>query len=350
MLATPLPRWIRPQLTQLAQEAPEGADWLHEIKFDGYRMHARLERGEVRLLTRTGLDWTHKYPALAAAVASLGARQAYLDGELCGVGTDGVTSFATLQAAANAGTTGALALFIFDLLHLDGDDIGALPLIERKARLAALLSDVAAPLQYSDYHKGEGPAFHAKACEMSLEGIVSKRAVAPYAPGNRGIWLKVKCLNREEFVVVGWTEPEGRRPWLGALLLAYYEPDGHLVYAGRVGTGMDTPELERLWHRLHPLATATMPLDVPPPRGARFGSPLVLSRVHWVRPELIAEVKYLTWTDDNLLRQVVYEGLRDDKPAAEVTRPVPFPKRLAHGRTAPPPKTETPGASKPGRG
>jgi ATP-dependent DNA ligase len=131
-------------------------------------------------------------------------------------------------------------------------------------------------------------------------------------------------LYREEFVVVGWTDPEGRRPHLGALLLAYYDPDGRLVYAGRVGTGIRQAELERLWRRLQPLATSEMPLEVPPPRTSRFGSPFVLSRVHWVRPELVAEVKYLTWTDDNLLRQVVYEGLREDKPAAEVRRLVPY--------------------------
>jgi len=138
-----------------------------------------------------------------------------------------------------------------------------------------------------------------------------------------GLWLKVKCLYREEFIVVGGTDPEGRRPWLGALLLAYYDPDGRLVYAGRAGSGINQAELERLWHRLQPLAVSKMPLEVPPPRTSRFGSPLVLSRVHWVRPELVAEVKFLTWTDDNLLRQVVYQGLREDKPAAEVRRPVP---------------------------
>jgi DNA ligase D-like protein (predicted ligase) len=265
-------------------------------------MHARLDRGAVKLLTRTGLDWTHKYPPIAAAVASLGARQAYLDGELCGTFPDGVTSFSMIQAASDAGNAAGLVYFIFDLLHLDGENAAALPLIERKARLADLLAGAGPPLHYSDYHRGRGPAFHAEACKHELEGIVSKRADAPYAPGNRGIWLKVKCLYREEFVVVGWTDPEGRRPWLGALLLAYYDPGGRLVYAGRAGTGIDTAELERLWRRLQPLATGTMPLDVPPPRGSRFGSPLRLSRVHWVRPELVAEVKFLTWTDDNLLR------------------------------------------------
>ena len=137
--ASALPAWIPPQLTQLVEAAPEGDQWLHEIKFDGYRMHARLDHSGVRLLTRTGLDWTHKYPAIAAAVASLGARQAYLDGELCGVFPDGITSFGMIQAASDAGNAAGLVFFIFDLLHLDGDDVSARPLIERKARLAALL-------------------------------------------------------------------------------------------------------------------------------------------------------------------------------------------------------------------
>jgi len=158
---------------------------------------------------------------------------------------------------------------------------------------------------------------------MRVEGIVSKRIDAPYTPGNRGLWRKVKCLNRAEFVVVGWSEPEGRRPYLGALLLGYYDPAGRLIYAGRVGSGIDNAELERLWRRLKPLEAERMPLVVAPPRGSRFGSPLVLSRVHWVRPELVAEVKFLAWTEDNLLRQVVYEGLREDKPATEVRREMP---------------------------
>jgi DNA ligase D-like protein (predicted ligase) len=336
--AMALPDWVKPQLTKLVDDPPEGPEWLHEIKFDGYRMHARLDRGAVRLLTRTGLDWTHKYPAIASAVSSLPARQAYLDGELCGVRPDGTTSFSLIQNASDTGNGDALVFCLFDLLHLDGETISAMPLKERKERLRALLSHASAPLQFSDHQIGRGRAFYEHACALKLEGIVSKRADAPYAPGNRGLWLKVKCLNREEFVVIGWTDPEGARPRLGALLLAYYDSDGRLVYAGRVGAGIDHAELERLWRRLQPLATPKMPLDVPPPRSTRFGSPLVLSRVHWVRPELVAEVKYLTWTEDNLLRQVVYEGLREDKPAAEVRRSVPHPTPVAPIRAPARPK------------
>jgi bifunctional non-homologous end joining protein LigD len=177
-----LPEWITPQLTQLVDAAADGDEWLHEIKFDGYRMHARLDRSSMRLLTRTGLDWTHKYPAIAAAVSSLGARLAYLDGELCGVFPDGITSFSMMQAASDAGNTAGLVYFIFDLLHLDGHDVGSGPLIERKARLAALLSGVAPPLHYSDYHRGHGPAFHALACKLELEGVVSRRALRAPQP------------------------------------------------------------------------------------------------------------------------------------------------------------------------
>jgi ATP-dependent DNA ligase len=167
-----------------------------------------------------------------------------------------------IQAASDTGNADALVFFMFDLLYLDGAAISPSPLLERKERLRALLSNAGSPLQYSDHQIGRSPEFYAKACELSLEGIIVKRADAP---GNRGLWVKVKCLNREEFVVVGWTGPEGSRPRLGALLLAYYTPDGRLVYAGRAGGGINNAELERLWRRLQPLAVSEMPLDVPPP-------------------------------------------------------------------------------------
>src|SRR5215469_3759518 len=283
---TAMSAWIKPQLTKLVKEPPEGSEWLHEIKFDGYRMHARLDQGAVRLLTRTGLDWTHKYPAIAEAVSTIDARQAYLDGELCGVGPDGITSFSMIQLASDSGNAAALVFFLVDLLYADGEDLTARPLIDRKTRLAALLSDVSSSLHYCDHQIGRGRDFHKQACAMALEGIVSKRADAVYTPGNRGLWLKVKCLHREEFVVIGWTDPEGARPYLGALLLGYYDSEDRLVFAGRVGSGINQAELQRLSRKLQPLATDKMPLAVPP-RNSRFGSPLELSRVHWLEPELV---------------------------------------------------------------
>ena len=318
-----LPTFIKPQLSQLVKAAPDGTEWPHEIKYDGYRMHARVDSSDVRLLTRTGLDWTHKYRPIAEALSKLPVKQAYLDGELSGVREDGTTSFAIIQAASDTRNADNLIFFLFDLLFLDGVDLTGLPLTARKKRLGTLLNRVGAPLEYSDHHVGNGRAFHAEACKLGLEGIVSKRADAPYAPANRGLWVKTKCLNREEFVVVGWSDPEGSRPYLGSLLLAYYDDAGKLIYAGRAGSGISDAELERLWHRLQPLAVKKMPLDVPPPRTSRFGSPLILSRVHWVRPELVAEVRFLAWTNDGLLRQVIYQGLREAKPARDVRRPAP---------------------------
>jgi len=241
-------------------------------------------------------------------------------------GANGVTSFGLLQAATDHRLTASLIFFAFDLLYLNGENLMSAPLADRKQRLQQLLEEHVRPIRYCDHQMGLGPLFYQSVCKLGLEGVVSKRLDAPYVPGNRGLWLKTKCLNHEEFIVVGWTDPEGSRPRLGALLLAYYDPDRRLLYAGRAGTGMSEEELDRLWRRLQPLVTRTMPLDVPPPRESRFGSPLELSRVHWVRPELVVEVNYLTWTLDNLLRQAVYVGLREDKPAHDVQRPVPHPK------------------------
>lgn len=322
-MPTSLPRWIKPQLTRLVEEAPAGNDWLHEIKYDGYRMHARIENGGAQLLTRTGLDWSHRYRATVAALRALPVTTAYLDGELCAVGPDGVPMFSHLQAAMDEGRTDQLILFVFDLLHLDGDSLAALPLMERKERLRGLLVGDLAGLRFSDHVLGDGPRFREHACRLGVEGVVSKRTDRAYAPGDRGIWVKSKCLNREEFVVVGWTDPEGSRRHIGALLLGYYTDDGQLRYAGRAGTGISAKELKRLADVLRPLQTAQMPLAEPPPRDSRFGSPLQLSRVHWVHPQVVVEVTYLTWTEDNLLRQVSYQGQREDKPARQVVRAVP---------------------------
>lgn len=178
------------------------------------------------------------------------------------------------------------------------------PLVERKTRLASLLNATPDCLRYNDHQIGHGPAFHRLACEHGIEGIVSKRINSRYEPDQR-TWLKTKYLNREEFVVVGWSDPVGSRLRIGSLLLGYCTPEGKLIYAGRAGTGMPGAELERLWQRLRPLLVDKMPLAIPPPRSNRFGSPLVLSRVHWVRPEMVVEVTYGEWTPDGLLRHVV---------------------------------------------
>ena len=317
--SSPLPRWVPPQLTLLTDAAPSGPQWLHEIKLDGFRMAARIDRGRAQLLTRTGLDWSDKYPSVVAALAKVAAKTAYLDGELCGVGDDGLPSFSQMQSASDGERGVRLVYDAFDLLHLDGRNTGSLPLIERKALLEPLITG-APGLQFNAHETGDGEVVRKHACKLGFEGVVSKTIDAPYAPGNRGLWRKSKCLNRQEFVVVGWTDPEGSRPHLGALLLGYYTDDGKLIYAGRVGTGMPAKVLADLRGRLEPLARRGSPLSAPPPRKTRFGSPLILSQVHWVEPQLVAEITYLTWTGDGLLRQTVYVGLREDKPAREVRR------------------------------
>jgi DNA ligase D-like protein (predicted ligase) len=317
---TSSPSFIAPQLSQLVKMPPEGSDWAHETKHDGYRIHARLARGDVKLLTRTGLDWTDRYQATAKALSKIKAQEAYLDGELCAVRADGTTSFADLQAATDSRSTQHLVYFVFDILFVDGKDLMAAPLLDRKERLRTVLKK--AP-RFIQYHIGDGKRFLEAVCGAKAEGIISKRVDAPCVPGNRGLWRKSKCLNREEFVIVGYSEPEGSRPYFGALLLGYYDDDGRLIYAGRAGTGFPDAELRRIYDILQPLRISKMPLDVPPPRKTRFGSPLVLSRVHWVRPELVCEVEFLTWTADGLLRAVSYQGLREDKPTREVRRQRP---------------------------
>ena len=188
-----LPAWVTPQLAKLVDDPPDGPDWLHEIKFDGYRMHARLDRGAVRPLTRTGLDWTHKYPAIASAVSSLPSRASLSRRGTMRHPARRHDIIQLIQTASDTGNARALVFFLFDLLHLDGETIAAMPLKERKERLRALLSHANAALPFSDHQIGRGRAFYERACALKLEGIVSKRADAPYAPGNRGLWLEVKC-------------------------------------------------------------------------------------------------------------------------------------------------------------
>jgi bifunctional non-homologous end joining protein LigD len=219
-------------------------------QFDGYRMHTRIDGGRAQILTRRGNDWTEKYPAITKSIASLPVQNAYLDGELCGVLPNGCTAFNLIQNATDTGQ-GSLVFFLFDLLFLDGENLMSLPLVDRKARLASLLKGAPDCLRYNDHQVGHGPEFHRLGCDLGVEGIVSKRPNGRYEPDRR-TWLKIKCLNREEFVVVGWSDPEGSRQRIGSLLLGYYTPDGKLVYAGRAGTGMPVAELERLWHAFSP--------------------------------------------------------------------------------------------------
>jgi len=308
---SPLPTFIPPELATLTDKAPAGDDWIHEVKLDGYRTAARLETGKVRMLTRSGLDWTAHFRPIAAALAVPTIRAAYLDCEIAVLGEDGVTSFAALQDALSRGQTQRLSYHVFDLLHLDGGDLTGLPLIERKAVLARLIARLppGGPVRYSDHVQGQGPKFFAQACKLHLEGIVSKRAAAPYLSRRSEDWLKVKCLNRQEFVIGGWMESDKRGRSLRSLLLGYYD-GGKLIFAGKAGTGFDLKTGHDLVAWLRKLERPEPPF-VAVPRAYQRGA-------RWAEPKLVVEVAFTTWTADHLLRHPSFEGLREDKPARQV--------------------------------
>ena len=317
--AAKLPATLEPELATLVDTAPEGDDWLHELKFDGYRLLARLENGEVTLLTRRGNDWTERMTSVAEDLAKLDVKSALLDGEVVVLDERGVSSFQSLQNALGGERGRTLVYYAFDLLHLDGHDLRAVPLVERKALLKALLdarrSELPETIRLSEHVVGQGPEFFAKAGELGVEGIVSKRANAPYRSGRGRDWLKVKCLKRQEFVVVGFTEPAGSRSHFGALLVAVQQ-GGELSYAGRVGTGFTEASLRELHEKLAGLETREPPV-ANPPRGADARG------VHWVRPELVAEVAFTEFTGDGVLRHPTFQGLRDDKSPKDVRRETP---------------------------
>lgn len=313
----PLPDFVPPSLATLRSTAPEDAGWVHEIKFDGYRIQARLDDGEAQLLTRKGLDWTSKFPNVAAAVAKLLPRTALIDGEVVVENEDGASSFSALQAALKAGERDRFIYYVFDLLHLDGRDLIELPLIERKAELARLVGKGRrGPIVYSEHFEDSGAVVLRHACQMSLEGIVSKRKDAPYRSGRSDSFLKIKCANSQEFVVGGYSPSTVLPRALGALVAGYYDRD-KLIYAGRIGTGYTRAVAHELWKRLHPLEVETPPFDAIPPEEARRRD------VRWVEPKTVIEAQFRGWTADALVRQAAFKGVREDKPPREVVRELP---------------------------
>ena len=303
-----------PQFATLTEAPPAGAGWIHEIKFDGYRTLARIENGEVRLFTRNGHDWTERYPSVAAALAALPCRTAILDGEVCVQHLSGATDFAALQEALAEGASEKLTYFVFDLLHLDGYDLAAVPQAARKRALEGLLApafDETSPVQYSEYYEGEGADLFAQAAGLGLEGIVSKSAKAPYTQGRSRHWLKIKCTVSHEFAIVGYSESKAAGG-LAALLLGEPTGDG-LTYVGKVGTGVGGAVADDLLARLKPLARKgpvfTLTAEDPP------------ASATWVEPRLVAQVQYANRTPRGHLRAPVYKGLRADVGGAASAPP-----------------------------
>jgi DNA ligase D len=309
-VAGPAPERIAPQLASPTPAPPDGDGWLHEIKFDGYRTAAHIAGGAVRLVTRGGLDWTKRYADLPAALARLPCREAILDGEIVATDDKGIPRLSALQDALSTGAAGKLTFYAFDLLHLDGWDLRNVPLIQRKALLSQFLAGSVtanSAIQVSDHVEGDGRALYERASEMGLEGIVSKRADAPYQSDRSKTWLKAKALQADDFVIAGYTVSQAAEG-LASLALAEWA-DGELQYRGKVGTGFDAATLEALLARLEPLRSGAEPLD---------GAP---RDIIWVRPVLSARIHYGARTTDNLLRHSVFKGLREVELTSAASAP-----------------------------
>ncbi|HEV7464193.1 MAG TPA: DNA ligase D [Methyloceanibacter sp.] len=315
---------------------PEGRGWLHEAKYDGYRIIARKEGDEITLFSRSGLDWTVRFPAIAKALLSLPVKSALLDGEAAFVLPSGITDFKSLQEHIDTPHP-AIRFFIFDLLAVDGKDLRKKPLKERRALLAKLIAakNVSNWLVYADYVEGSGPEFFAQACAAGLEGIVSKRADALYRSGRGKDWLKIKCLRGEEFVIGGYSRSAVKGKPFSSLLLGTFEGD-KLIYSGKVGTGFDGADCDALANKFMPLVRRSSPFEeVPAPER---------KDAVWLEPKLVCEVAYTEWTRDGRLRHPSFKGLREDKQAREVHREQPKDEEapMATTRTAPAKKAGDP--------
>ena len=315
----PLPEFIQPQLATLVNSVPSGNEWLHEIKFDGYRILCRVENGKARFLTREAQDWTHRFSGLVKVAEELSPHRLFLDGEIVALDANGVNDFQLLQNSLKQRSSAHLVYYVFDLLHLNGRDLTSKPLLARKEELENILprrsratKDLA--LRCSEHWIGRGEELFHKACTMGLEGIVSKRKNEPYRSGRGKDWLKIKCVKSQEFVIGGFTDPAGARENLGALLLGVYD-NGDFRYVGRVGTGFNNKTLRDLRGRLDRIENNS-PSFVNPPSGADARG------VHWVKPNLVCEIAFTDWTSDGLLRHPSFKGLREDKPAGQVNREI----------------------------
>jgi bifunctional non-homologous end joining protein LigD len=343
-----LPATLKPQLATLVDTAPQGDDWSYEIKFDGYRVLARIDRHAtkqaVRIFTRSGLDWSAKFDRQCAALARLEIDSAWLDGEAVVLDERGAPDFQALQNAFDAARPQDIMLVLFDLPYLNGYDLRGVPLVQRRALLRALLEDVDRDmLRFSeDFAIENVHDLLQSACEMTLKGIVGKRRDSHYVSRRTPAWIKLRCRRRQEFVIGGYSEPAGSRTGFGALLLGVHDADGRLQYAGRVGTGFDAALLRKVKEQLTARETSQMPFAKAPRERSR-------TPVHWVKPELVAECNFAQWTSDGIVRQASFISLRDDKPAREIVHEEPSGNTSAKHSAKPAAKSTAKPAKRPAR-
>lgn len=317
-----LPDFVEPTLATLVSSAPSGERWLHEIKFDGYRLQARIEAGRVKLLTRSGLDWTKKFgKAVVSALADIPVGTALIDGELVVETSAGASDFSALQADLSEGRSDRFRFYVFDLLHLDGYDLRDVALITRKELLEKIIGGDNAIISYSGHFEENGALVLQHACRLSLEGVVSKLRDAPYRSGRNKNWVKSKCSARQEFVVAGYVPSTTSRNAIGSLILGVYD-DGKLHHVGRVGTGYTAAVAESLFKKLERIRIPSNPFD------ERLTAEEA-RQVRYVRPELVAEIEFRAWTADGNLRHASFRGLREDKPAKEIVRETPKTSKAA---------------------
>ncbi|MCJ7957051.1 MAG: DNA ligase D [Pseudomonas sp.] len=313
--AEALPEQFAPQLATLVDRAPEG-DWQYEIKFDGYRMLARIRDGEVRLFTRNGNDWTDRLPRQVKALQTLKLKDSWLDGEVVSLNGEGLPDFQALQNAFDIGRSLDIVYYLFDAPFLDGQDQRSAPVQERRAALKAALSASRSKLlRFSEAFAANQRDIFESACDLALEGVIGKRVGSPYVSSRNADWIKLKCRLRQEFVIIGYTRPQGSRSGFGALLLAVNDDSG-LVYAGRVGTGFDQASLKAIYAQLTALERKTSPLHKPLTSAQARG-------VHWVEPQLVGEVNFAEWTREGVVRQASFIALRTDKPVAQIIHELP---------------------------